>query len=329
MERGPLVAACLLRLADDDHIVTLTIHHILADGASLAILDRELAAYYRAFVAGAEPDLPELPVQYGDFAVWYATTSQPQQQEDFNYWVNRLAGAPALELRTDLPRPPRKGAPADDVRHLIDGEVAARAAELARAHRSTRVMVLLATLQTVLWRHSGQADFCVGLPVAGTWRTRPELAPLVGSFATMLPLRCQLSGDPTFTEVLAAARDSLLDALDHQDIAFSRLTSALGVPHDPGRTQLCQVLFDFDEHFESTELDLPGLRVDGFPLGLPKIPYDLMVYGWLGQDGLWLRLIYDTALWQPTTIAELARDYEKVLRVAVDAPHTRISALFG
>jgi hypothetical protein len=327
LERGPLAAACLLRLADDDHVLTVTVHHILADGASLTILDRELAAYYRAFVDGTVPDLPELPVQYGDFAVWYATTPQPQQAEDLEFWVDQLAGLPILQLRTDRPRPARKGAPAGDVRHLISGDLAKRAVELGRTRRSSLFMVLLAAFQVVLARRSGQADICVGVPVAGTWRTRPELAPLIGLFNTMLPVRRDLSGDPTFAGHLTGTRDALLDALDHQEVALSRLTAALGIPHDPGQTLPCPVLFDFDEHFADSELDLPGVRVEGLLLGLPKIPYDLFAYAWLGPDGLWTRFIYDTALFTHETMTDLAAEYEQILLAAVGAPESRISEL--
>ena len=327
LERGPLAAACLVRLADDDHVFTMTAHHIVADGLSLAILDRELAAYYRAFAAGEQPGLPDLPVQYGDFAVWYATTPQPQQAEDLEYWVDLLTGAPQLELNTDRPRPDRKGAPASDVRHLIGGDVTDRMIDFAQAHRCSRFQVLLAAVQVLIARRSGQTDFCVGLPVGGTWRTRPELAPLIGLFNTMLPLRADLSGNSTFAEHLSVTRYSLLDALDHQDIAFSRLTAALGIPHDPGRVLLCPVLFDFDEHYESTEVDLPGLRIEGIALGLPKIPYDLMVYAWPGPDGLWTRFIYDTALFDNETVASMAAEYERILRAALDDPDVPVSQL--
>jgi hypothetical protein len=327
LERGPLAAACLVRLADDDHVFTLTVHHILADGASLPILDRELAAYYRAFVADSEPELPALPVQYGDFAVWYATTPQPQQAEDLEYWVEQLTGVPALELRTDRPRPERKGASAADVRHLIEGDLGERLTAFAQAHRTSRFAVLLAGLQVLLARRSGQTDFCVGLPVGGPWRTRPELAPLVGLFNAMLPLRGDLSRDPTFAAHLGETRNALLDALDHQDLPFSRITAALGLPHDPGRVLLCPVLFLFDEHFANPELDLPGLRVEAVPLGLPKIPYDLMVYAWPGPEGLWTRFIYDTALFDSATVAGMAAEYEQILRAAVDTPDVAVSRL--
>lgn len=327
LEHGPLAAACLLRLADDDHVFTMTVHHIVGDGLSLPILDRELAAYYQAFAAGEEPQLPDLPVQYGDFAVWYATTPQPRQAEDLEYWVDELTGAPQLELNTERARPARKGAPAADVRHLIEGELGERVNEFAKARRCSRFMVLLAALQVLLARRSGQTDFCVGLPVAGTWRTRPELAQLIGLFNTMLPLRTDLSGDPTFAEHLGETRNALLDALDHQDLAFSRLTAALGRPQDPGRVQLCPVLFDFDEHYETTEVDLPGLRIEGIPLGLPKIPYDLMVYAWPGPDGLWTRFIYDTALFDHETMAGMAAEYERILRAAVDDSEVPVSQL--
>ncbi len=144
---GPLVASALLSLAADDHIWTLTVHHILADGASLSIIGRELGAIYPALLAGADPGLPEPPIQYGDFAVWYDTADHPQHDEDLQYWLDRLAGVPPLELHTDLPRPARKAAPAAEVTHLVDADLADRVDALTRALRCTRFMVLLATLR--------------------------------------------------------------------------------------------------------------------------------------------------------------------------------------
>jgi hypothetical protein len=327
LANGPLVKACLLRLTGDDHVLAVTIHHVLADGLSLGILSRDLGVFYRAFLAGTEPDLPELSIQYGDYAVWYATMPQPQREEDQEYWVELVRGVPALELRTDRPRPPRKGAPAGDLDHSIGAELTGRIVELAKARRCSPNMVLLAVVQALLGRRSGQTDFCVGIPVAGIGRRRPDTSELVGLFNTMLPVRCDLSGDPAFAGLLADTRDNLLDGLDHEDIALSRLSAALGLPHDPSRTNLTQVLFQYYEADAGQSLSLPGLAVEGFPLDIPNTPFDLMVYTGLRGDGLGTLFIYDTALFDQTSIEALAVAYENVLRFVADHPEARLSEL--
>lgn len=326
LERGPLVASCLLRLAADDYVWTLTIHHILADGASLPIIDRELGALYRAYVGGTEPDLPELEVQYGDFAVWCAAAHEPQYDIERRYWLDRLAGVPALELRTDLPRPASKGAPAAEVRHTVGADLVARVDELAKGERCTRFMALLAALQVLLARNSGQPDFCVGVPVVGSGRTRAELAPLVGLFNNVLALRCDLSTDPSFRALLVTTRETVIDALDHQDIPFGRIATALDLPPDPSRAQVFQAMFLLDE-LHAGGPDLPGLTVTEFPLAIPKILHDLMVFAWLGPQGLVTRFVYDSALFAEATMIRLAGEYEQLLCAAVAGPDARLSEL--
>ncbi|HET6214531.1 MAG TPA: condensation domain-containing protein, partial [Micromonosporaceae bacterium] len=169
---SPLVTSCLIRLADDDHVWTLTAHHILADGAAMAIADRELRTMYRACADGTEPELPDIAVPFGDYAVWQDSTPASQYADDRSYWLDRLAGVPPLDLRTDRPRPAVKSAPAAEVGHPIPGELAQRVEELARSERCTRFMALLAAFQVLLAEWSGQRDICVGLPVMGAGRAR-------------------------------------------------------------------------------------------------------------------------------------------------------------
>lgn len=326
LERGPLVASSLLRLDSDDHVWSLTMHHILSDGASLAIIGRELGELYRAFVDGTEPALADLPIHYPDYAVWLAG-ADPPYDEDRQYWLRRLAGVPPLDLPTDWPRPVTKGAPAAEARQLVGADLARRMEELARTQRCTRFMVLLAALQMLLARRSGQHDFCIGIPVVGGGRARSELASVVGPFNNALALRCDLSGDPTFRELLAGTREAVIDALDHQDLPFSRVVDELRLPHDPGRAQVFQVLFVLDEFEEDGGLDLPDLCVEDFALGVPKTLHDLMVYAWPSPDGLWTRFIYDTGLFAVDTMSAMVQEYERLLRAAVDNPDARLSEL--
>jgi hypothetical protein len=323
LETGPLVTACLLTLADDDHILSVNIHHILADGASLAILERELGAYYRAFTTGTDPDLPAIPLQYGDFAVWQASGHGPDEEEDLRYWRETLAGLPVLDLPADLPRPPEKGTRSAELRHQIEGDVVDRLDALARAERATLFMVVLAAFQALLARYSGEHDICVGTPFVG--RTRPELVPVVGLLANLVALRGDLSGDPTFRELVARTRHLVLDALDHQEVPFGRVVAELGLPHDPGRTQVFQVFFALYEIADG--LTLPGLRVEEFPVRAPQAIHDLSLDIWRSPQGLATMFRFDSALFHPATIEELARRYEQILRAVLDDPGARLSTL--
>lgn len=322
--RGDLVRSCLVRLADDDHVWTLTVHHIAADGASLGVVERELTLLYRAFLAGEPPRLPELPVTPGDYAVWRAANHRPEHDEDHRrFWVKQLADVPVLDLRTDHPRPERKGAPAAEVHRVLGDELAQRVEGLAAATRSTRFIVLATALQVVLAGWSGQRDFCFGLPVAGSERGHPELMNVVAPFNSVLALRCELSGDPTFTQLIDQTRGTLLESLMHQDMSLYGVVTALNLPADPGRAQLSEVLFLVDEP-AADGLALPGITVEEFPLPVTKMPYDLMVYTGLNATGLWTTFHYDTALFTEETVAGKVRELAAVLDAAAADPGARL-----
>lgn len=327
LQTGPLVHTSLLRLADDDHVWRMTIHHILADGASLGVIDRELAVLYPALAAGTPPDLPELPVQYGDFAWSQSVADTEKEDEDREYWREQLAGLAPLELLDALPRPAEKGAPAAQLGQVLEPELVRRVEELARSVRCTRFMVLLAALHVLLFRASGRDDFAIGIPVAGVGRTRPELARLVGLFNNALALRGDLSGDPTFRQVLARTRETVIDALDHQDLPWGQVVAALDEPAHPGRAQGFQAMFLHEEVEVASRLTLPGLVVEDFPLGIPKVLHDLMVYARPGPAGLQTTFVYDTGLLTHDTVAGLADGYERLLRAAVDDPDLPVSEL--
>ncbi len=320
LQTGPLVDSCLLRLGDEDHVWSMTIHHILSDGFSLAVIDRELGLLYPVQGNQSGAGLPELTVQYGDFALWQSTSDTSKEEEDRLYWSERLASVPPLELTESLPRPSEKGAPADEIGFLIDDALVTATDALARAHRCSRFVVLLTALNIVLARASGQRDFCVGIPIAGIGRTRPELAALVGLFNNALALRTDLSDGQTFKEALLGTRNVVFDAMDHQDLPWGEVVATIEAPYEPGRAQVFQAMFLHDDVQVASRLSLPGLRVQEFALPIPRILHDLMVYARPAPGGVGIRFVYDTGLFTRETVTRLGQQFEALLREAVAEP---------
>jgi hypothetical protein len=326
--RGPLVRSCLIRLADEHHVWCFTMHHLLADGASLRILTREVRTLYQSFVDGAGPALPELPVQYGDFALWQQTAQRVAEERDLRYWRERLAGVPVLDLPTDRPRPPEKGVHSVEVFHPMSGDLARRVTRFASTQRCTPFMVLLAAVQTLLSAYSGQDDICVGSPVAG--RTAVELEPLVGLFSNTVALRGDLSGDPTFRELLLRTRAAVIEALRRQNVPFGRVVAALDLPRVPNRTQVFQVIFNMRTDNDHKDPSLAGLWIEDFPHGHPKTLHDLVIDIWrLDADVLRTGFRYDSTLFTAGTVAAMAKRYEHLLSTIVDEPDIHLSELIA
>ena len=322
---GPLVASTVVRIADDDHAWALTIAHIVADGASLVTVIADLTAAYNNLVGGWRPDLPEVEIRYGDFLAWSANQDPNRYDDDMRYWVAQLDGVQAFDPPLDHPRPARKGAPTGEVRHGVPDELCRRAVGWGQHNRSSRYVVLLTALAMLLNRWSGQEDFCIGMPVGGSERSKPEFEHVVGLFNRMVLLRCDLSGDPTVTEVLMRTRDTVLDGLDHQDLSFGQFVEEQRIPVDPGRAQIAQVVFVINEFQDSNDLKLTGLTVAEFPLTLPGMPYDLMAFALPDKDGLSLRIFYDTGLFTEATIADVSKRFSEVLEFATTQPNARLA----
>jgi amino acid adenylation domain-containing protein len=274
---GPLVRARLLRVADDDHVLVLVIHHIVCDGWSTQLLVRELVTLYRALAEGTPPRLPELGVQYVDFAAWQrGCLTGERLRREVAYWEVRLAGAPAvLDLPADSPRPSMQSYRSGHARFLVDGEVRQSLEAVARSEDATVFMALLAGLAAALQRHSGQADIVIGSPVAG--RMRPETEGLIGFFVNTLALRIDLSGYLTFRELLRRARATVLEALAHQEVPFEKLVEELRVERDLARTPLFQVMLAFQE-LEPTRQQAGGAVVDLVMLEHSPTRCDLTLY---------------------------------------------------
>ncbi|WP_244367679.1 non-ribosomal peptide synthetase [Micromonospora echinofusca] len=243
LDRAPLLRVALLRLADDDHVCCLVLHHVAGDGWSLAVVADELSRAYLALRAGTVPDLPDLPVQYADYAAWQrAGADGPAQTALIDRLRERVGAAPPLVLPTDGPRPAVRTATGRSAARRLGPDLSARITALATAEKATVFMALLAAYQVLLARHAGQRDFLVGSPMAG--RDRPELRPLVGCLTDTLLLRADLTGDPSFRQLLARVRADALRAYAEQGVALEQLIAHLGADRDTSRTPLFQAMFN-------------------------------------------------------------------------------------
>lgn len=318
---GPLLRALLVHLGPREHVLLLTMHHAVTDGWSCDIVMEELLALHEAYRTGTDAGLAAPPVQYGDYALW---ERERTHEDDIRYWRERLAGLPPLELPTDLPRPPEQGSAGAAHHFVLDRELADALTELGRANGATLYMTLLAAFQVILGRYSGQDDFAVGSPVSG--RDLPELERVVGLFINSLPMRADLSGDPTFTELLGRVRETALDAYTHQELPFDRLVGELGVERDVSRSPVFQVMFAL-QNYRSAPLRTQGLTMSAFPFEVTASRFDLALYLMDLGDGLHGNFTYRTELFRPATVARLAECFENLLRSIVADPHARVADL--
>jgi len=242
LEQGPLLRARLLQLGASDYLFLLTMHHIVSDGWSMGVFSRELNEFYAAALAGRPPALPELPIQYADFALWQRRwLSGERLEQQLAYWRAQLAGLPQLALPTDRPRPPVQSFRGAVQPLTLPARLTAALRALGRAEGATLFMTLLAGFQALLARYSGQEDIVVGTYIAG--RNRAELEPLIGFFVNSLVLRSDLGGNASFRQLLARVREVALAAYAHQDLPFEMLVEDLQPERDPSRNPLFQVMF--------------------------------------------------------------------------------------
>ncbi|MER5646070.1 amino acid adenylation domain-containing protein [Streptosporangium sp. NPDC002524] len=316
LAEGPLLRATLIRISDDEHVLALFVHHIAADGQSTQLLFADLLALYRG-------DAPAAPaVRYGDFALWQR--ERPFERE-LAFWRKELAGLPRAELPSDRPRPPRLTVDGASHVHRLDPELVTALTGLGTERGATRFMTLLAAFQVLLARYSGRDDLAVGTPVAG--RTRDGLDDVVGMFVNTLVLRARLDGDPGFADLVTRTRDVVVDALDHQELPFTRLVDALDVPRDPSRQPLADALFSM--HDFAVAADAAGdLAAEDFTMAPGSSRYDIELYLVPAADGgMTATFTYRTALFDAATVERMAGHLENLLRDAVARPGVPVSEL--
>jgi amino acid adenylation domain-containing protein len=321
LQHGPLLRTVLLRLAPTEHVLLVTMHHIVSDGWSMGIFIRELSALYAA--GGAADRLPPLPVQYADYALWQRERlSGAEQERLLDYWRQQFADAPTfLDLPTDRPRPATQSFAGAAVHATLDAALTRALKVLSQRAGATLFMTLLAAWQLLLARHSGQERVVVGTPIAG--RTHKELEDLIGFFVNTLALHTDLRGNPTFLELLERVRALALDAFAHQDLPFEQLIDALHPARDLSRPALVQAMFAF-QNAPTAALELPGLTLRPLPLGQPAAKVDLTLNVVEDSSELRLDLVYNSDLFTAATIERMMERFQILLRGIVADPSQRI-----
>ncbi len=327
LARGPLLRLRLLALAPEEHVLLITMHHIISDWWSVGVLSNELAELYAALAGGREPRLPELPVQYADFAVWQRELARDEVLAGQTaYWLRQLAGLPPA---LDLPFDRAPGSTSDSLAGRCSRRLSPAATErlkaLGRRYRVTPFMTVLAGFQLLLQRLANEDNVTVGIPVAG--RERPETEGLIGFFINTLALRTDLSGDPSFAELLRRVREATLGAYSNQDLPFERVVEELQPPRDPSRNPIFDVLLNFLNTPPPSALELPGLtlRAEGTVEVESKFLLTLEVEE--EDGGLDFRFIYRQALFRPETVETMLRQLLHVLEWAVETPEHAIGTL--
>ncbi len=326
LSEGPLLRVKLLRLAEDDQVLLITIHHIVSDGWSIKVLIGEIGELYDAYTNGRDAALPELPIQYADFAAWQRDWLQGERlEEQLSYWRDQLADAPPLlELPTDRPRPTFKTFHGADVLLRVPKKLSEDVARLGRHEGATLFMTLFSAFATLLYRYSGQREILIGTPIAN--RNRAETESLIGFFINTLILPTRFSEQMTFRELLGQVRETALEAYAHQDLPFEKLVEEL----QPERTLSHSPLFQVQFHLQNAlteSFSLSGLSMSQVEVETQTAKFDLLLTMVESTAGLAGRLNYNTDLFDAATIHRMAQHFERLLEAAVANPDEQISRL--
>ncbi|MFC4307450.1 amino acid adenylation domain-containing protein [Steroidobacter flavus] len=323
---GPLLRVSLMKLTELRHVLLLTVHHVISDGWSLGILNRELSELYAAFSNKQPSPLPELPVQYADYAIWQRQWLQGEVlQEHLQYWREQLRGAPPhLQLPTDRPRPAIESFRGAVLNFSVDTGTHSALKELARGEDATLFMVCLAAYQILLSRWSGQKDVVVGSPVAG--RTQAQTEDLIGLFVNLLALRTELSGNPTFRELLGRVREATLGAYAHQELPFEKLVEELRPERNLAQQSIIQVMLALN-NFPKEALNLSGLKWTRTAAQWTTTHFELTLFLSESADGLAGTFEYATDLFDAGTIERMALHFRTLLGAIVANPDCRIGQL--
>jgi amino acid adenylation domain-containing protein len=326
LSKAPLLRAMLAKLPADEHVLILNFHHIVTDGSSLAIFYRELGLFYEAAREGKKASLPPLPIQYGDFAAcqleWLKSDTFDNQ---IAYWKRQLANLPgAVELPSDFERPAMLSYHGTRVARQLSEKSTVALKTFSRQHGATMFMTLFATFSMLLSRITGQEDIVVGSTIAG--RNRPETEGLIGFFINALPLRSDLSGDPTFTMLLQRIREICLDAYTHQEMPFEKIVEELRPSRDPGHNPIFDILFNVADVSERA-LALTGCEVIKLASPASEAKFDIVLHAPEADGRIGLAALYNTALFREERIAFLLEQWATLLDQAMKNPELPISRL--
>ncbi|HYP29146.1 MAG TPA: amino acid adenylation domain-containing protein, partial [Blastocatellia bacterium] len=326
LSRGPLIRATVITLDERDHIALFTMHHIISDGWSIAILVEELSELYAAYTTRRRPDLPELPIQYADYAHWQREHLQGEfLGQQVSYWKRRLAGAPpVLNLPSDRPRPSVQTYRGATESLIIPKPLTLAIKSLASSTRVTLFMTLVAAFQTLLHRYTNQDDIVIGTPIAG--RNRVETERLIGFFLNMLVLRTDLSGDPTVRELLARVKTITLEAFQYQDLPFEKLVEEIQPDRTLSHTPLFQVMFVL-QNTPGGAVELPGLELRPWGGTDDEAKFDLSLAVNDTGDQLRASLSYNTDLFDRPTVRRMLAHFQTLLEGMTQDPDRVVSSL--
>ena len=322
---GLLLRTSLLRLGSQEHVLLLTLHHIITDGWSNGILVCELTTLYQAKLRGQPSPLAPLPIQYADYALWQREWLQGEVlQAQLTYWRSQLAGIAPLELLTDHPRPPVQTYRGASQELQLSPVLSEQLVGLSEQQNVTLFMLLLATFQVLLARYTGQRDISVGTPIAN--RRHAEIEGVIGLFVNTLVLRTDLTGDPTFEQMLQRVREVCLGAYAHQDVPFEKVVEELVPERDLSRSPLFQVMLVF-QNAPQARADLAGVRVEPWNVETITSKFDLTLSITQTDQGLSCALEYNRDLFEPETIIRMLSHWQTVLAGVVHNPQVRLSAV--
>ncbi|BAZ37903.1 amino acid adenylation domain protein [Calothrix sp. NIES-4101] len=326
LTQAPLLRTKLLQLDTEDYVILLTLHHIVSDGWSTDILIREVAALYTAFCAGKPFALPQLPIQYADFALWQRQWLEKEAlNNQLAYWQQKLSGElPILQLPTDRPRPTVQTYAGKTLSFVLSTSLSDELKTLSKQEGVTLFMTLLTAFKTLLYRYTNQTDILVGSPIAN--RNRAEIENLIGFFVNTLVLRSNLSGNPTFRDLLKQLREVALGAYAHQDLPFEKLVEEIQPERSLSHNPLFQVMFIL-QNAPMRELELPELRVEPLENNSTTAKFELTLAIEDGEQGLIANFEYNTDLFDEITISRLAANFEVLLTGIIANPQQQIGAL--
>src|SRR5215213_5232703 len=327
LERGPLVRAGLLRLGATEHVFYLNMHHSITDRWSADIIEQDIGALYYSFLQGQPPSLPELPIQFVDYAVWQRERMRGEiYQAQLAYWKKQLGGAPfVLELPADNPRPSVQTFRGERVYFRLRKALLEALRELSREEGATMYMTLMAAYKLLLYRYTGQEDMLVGCSIAN--RDRPETQNMVGFLLNLLVLRTDMSGNPTFRELLARERETALGAYAHQDLPFGKLVQELRPTQDPSRNPIAQAAFIYLDFPELKTMESMGLEVTPLVLDNGASRFDLTLALTETDHGFDGSFEYIAGLYERPRMERMAKHLETLLEHVVADPDRRIREL--
>ena len=315
LNQSPLLRVILLKLDSNEYISLVTMHHIISDGWSTSILINEIKTLYEAFMAGRPSPLPELPIQYADFACWQQQSLQGELlKTQLAYWQQQLAGLQPLQLSTDKPRAAIQTFRGKTLSSVLPPQLSAALKTLNHNSEVTLFMTLLAAFQTLLYLYSGQEDICIGSPIAN--RNHSETEKLIGFFVNTIALRTNLSGDLSFQELLSRVREVALGAYANQDLPFDQLVEALQPQRYLSHHPLFQVFFTL-QNTPMTDLDLPGLTISFMEIDSQTSKCDLNLIVEDKGEEILIFWVYNIDLFEITTIEQMAKQFQTLLKSIV------------